>query len=77
MSPPESAKPPARCASCGGPLVSLGQIPVRAGGTKGVWIFFFQQLAEIGEKVIALDTYRCGDCGHLEFFDHDASLPRR
>ena len=65
------------CAACGGALRSLGPIPVRSKGTSGGWIFLFGNLAQMGEKVLHLDTYRRTKCRHLEFYDHDASLPHR
>ncbi|HKB16022.1 MAG TPA: hypothetical protein VKF62_08145 [Planctomycetota bacterium] len=73
MSKPAEA---ARCASCGSPLESLGQIPVRIGGVAGKWVWWFGALAQTEEKVAPLDAYRCSRCTRLEFFDHDRSLPR-
>jgi hypothetical protein len=71
-------KPPSpKCPNCKGNLQSLGQLPVRVGGSSGGWHFFFGELMDLGESVKPLDMYRCESCGRLEFYDHDFSLPRR
>jgi hypothetical protein len=56
-------------------LQPLGQVPVRTGGTSGGWHLLFGEWADVSEKVISLDAYRCPRCGRLEFYDHDFSLP--
>jgi hypothetical protein len=63
------------CSVCKSPMHSLGQIPIRVGGTSGGWLLFMGQLAELDEDVFPLDTYRCPQCKRVEFFDHDESLP--
>ncbi|MGV3710483.1 MAG: nucleotide-binding protein [Gemmatimonas sp.] len=63
------------CSACKTELQSLGQIPLRVGGTSGGWHMLFGDLAEMGESVLALDVYRCPRCKRVEFFDLDESLP--
>lgn len=66
-----------KCNSCQENLRSLGQIGLRTGGTDGGWGLFVGDWADIGEKVLYFDLYRCESCGRLEFFDNDFSLPSR
>ena len=54
---------------------SLGQIPIRIGGTSGGWHLLFGNMADLSEDVVPLDTYRCDKCKRVEFFDLDLSLP--
>ena len=54
---------------------SLGQIPLRTGGTSGGWHLIFGELADVTERVFPLDVYRCSRCKRVEFFDLDLSLP--
>lgn len=56
---------------------SLGQIPVRVGGTSGGWHLLFGEWADFSEGTIALDVYRCPRCTRVEFFDLDQSIPSR
>ncbi len=56
-------------------MASLGQIPVRVGGTSGGWHLLFGHLADMGEEVMPLDVFRCSACKRVEFFDLDLSLP--
>ena len=63
------------CSVCKSPMQSLGQIPIRVGGTTGGWQLLFGKWAEIGEGVVPLDVYRCAACKRVEFFDLDLSLP--
>jgi len=63
------------CATCKTPMLFLGQLPIRVGGTSGGWHFLSAGLADIGEDVLPLDVYRCGRCKRLEFFDLDLSIP--
>ena len=64
-----------QCLRCQSALSYLGQIPLRAGGKSGGMNFLLGEWAALGERLIHLDVYRCSTCGHLEFFDFDASLP--
>jgi hypothetical protein len=73
MAPP---KPPS-CVDCQVSLQSIGQLPVRVGGTSGGWHLLFGDWAEVSEGIRPLDAYRCPQCGRLEFYDHDFSLPER
>ena len=65
------------CPACRGEMQSLGQIPLRVGGSGGGWHLIFGNLADVAETVLAFDVYRCQGCGRLEFYDHDFSLPSR
>ena len=56
---------------------SLGQIPIRTGGTTGGWHLLFGEWADMSERVMPLDVYRCAGCRRVEFFDLDLSLPDR
>jgi hypothetical protein len=66
-----------QCPLCRVSLQSLGQVPVRTGGTGGGWHLLFGELADMGERVLSLDVYRCPQCSRLEFYDHDFSLPNK
>ena len=65
------------CPSCKTEMQSLGQLPIRIGGTTGGWHLLFGELADMSEGVFPLDAYRCNGCKRVEFFDLDASLPAR
>lgn len=56
-------------------MTSLGQVPVRVGGSSGGWNILLGALAEAGEDVWPLDVYRCSSCRRVELFDMDLSLP--
>jgi hypothetical protein len=56
---------------------SLGQLPIRAGGTTGGWHLLLGEWADIREGVFPLDVYRCPQCRRVEFYDMDESLPER
>jgi hypothetical protein len=71
----ESTTP--HCPNCSTKLQSLGQLPVRVGGSQWGWHLFLGELADLSERVKPLDLYRCGKCGRLEFYDHDFSLPEK
>lgn len=58
-------------------MESLGQIPVRTGGTSGGWHLLFGELADVSERTLPLDVFRCNRCRRVEFFDLDLSLPQR
>lgn len=64
-----------KCNSCNLSLKPLGKIGLRTGGMNGGWELLFGAFADKDEKVVYLDTYRCENCGRLEFFDLDLSLP--
>jgi hypothetical protein len=48
---------------------------MRTGGSTGATLFFLDSWAEMSERIIVFDTYRCPNCRKLEFFDLDGSLP--
>jgi hypothetical protein len=56
-------------------MEEVGTVPLRAGGTSGGWNFMLHEWAALGERVVHFEILRCSRCGHLEFFDLDASLP--
>jgi hypothetical protein len=56
-------------------MKSLGQIPIRTGGTTGGWHLLFGEWADAAEDVMPLDVYRCSRCKRVELFDLDLSLP--
>lgn len=66
-----------QCSVCKKAMESLGQIPIRIGGTSGPWHLVLGDLADLNEKVLPLDVYRCTQCKRIEFFDLDLSLPAR
>ena len=53
----------------------IGQLPIRMGGTTGGWHLLFGELADVSEKILPLDVFRCAGCKRVEFFDLDMSLP--
>jgi hypothetical protein len=65
------------CLACQTHLQNIGQLPVRVGGSSGPWHLLFGEWADMSEGVRPLDAYRCPQCGRLEFYDHDFSLPNR
>lgn len=65
------------CSNCHSEMQSLGQIPIRVGGTSGGWHLLLGEWADVGEGVFPLDVYRCSSCKRVEFFDLDLSLPER
>jgi hypothetical protein len=58
-------------------MQSLGQIPIRTGGTSGGWHLLLGEWADAGEGLFPLDVYRCSTCKRIEFFDLDESMPER
>ncbi len=64
-----------RCSHCQTDMQSLGQIPIRVGGTSGGWHLVFGEWADASEGIMTLDAYRCRRCRRVEFFDEDLSLP--
>jgi hypothetical protein len=65
------------CNVCHSPMQSLGQLPIRTGGTKGGWHLLLGEWADLTEGVLPLDVYRCPQCRRIEFFDLDLSLPQQ
>ena len=66
-----------QCSACNSSMQSLGQIPIRVGGTSGGWHLLLGEWADMGEGIFPLDVYRCPRCKRVEFFDLDESLPER
>lgn len=64
-----------KCINCQTNLENLGQIGLRTGGMDGSWQLLLGAWADVQETVIYLDSFRCNNCGRLEFFDLDLSLP--
>ena len=56
-------------------MEKVGSLPLRAGGKSGGWNFMLGEWAALGERVVTFDVFRCSQCGHLEFFDFNQSLP--
>lgn len=65
------------CNDCRLEMQNLGQIGLRTGGMEGGMELLFGAWADMGEKVVYFDLYRCRQCGRLEFFDHNLSLPNK
>jgi hypothetical protein len=65
------------CFACRAPMQSLGQLPIRTGGTTGGWHLLLGEWADVTEGVLPLDVFRCPRCRRVEFFDLDLSLPER
>ena len=65
------------CVRCRTEMKSLGQIPIRVGGTSGGWHLLLGEWADMTEGVLPLDVYRCDTCTRVEFFDLDLSLPEQ
>lgn len=63
------------CLRCNIYMQPIAQLPVRVGGSTGATLFFFDSWAEMSERIIHFDTFRCPNCRKLEFFDLDNSLP--
>jgi hypothetical protein len=64
------------CYNCQSPMQSLGQVPIRVGGTSGGWHLLFGQWADASEDLFPLDVYRCSTCKRVEFFDLENRLSR-
>ena len=64
-----------KCSACKSEMDSLGQLPIRVGGTTGVRHLFLGNWADIKEQLLTVDVYRCGTFKRVEFFDLDLSLP--
>ncbi len=64
-----------QCLRCKVSMQPIAQFPMRVGGSTGATLFFLDNWAEMSERIIIFDTFRCPNCRKLEFFDLDASLP--
>jgi hypothetical protein len=63
------------CIACKSPMLSLGKVPIRVGGSSGGWHLLFGEWADASEDLFPLGVYRCPRCKRVEFFDIDESLP--
>ena len=63
------------CFVCNKPMMSLGVIPVRVGGTSGGWHLVFGEWADVGEKTLSIEMYRCNQCRRVDMYDLELSLP--
>jgi hypothetical protein len=54
------------CLRCGGILTSMGVETFRTGGTSGGWKLIFGEMAELGEDMIPLEVFACGNCRRVE-----------
>jgi hypothetical protein len=66
-----------KCLRCNIYMQPIAQLPMRTGGSTGATLFFLNSYAEMDERIIYFDTYRCPNCRKLEFFDLDNSLPNK
>ena len=64
-----------KCFTCKSEMDTLGQLPIRLGGTTGVRHLLMGNWADVKESLMPLDVYRCGTCRHVEFYDLVLSLP--
>ena len=64
-----------KCSTCKSEMDSLGQLPIRVGGTTGVRHLLLGNWADVKESLMPLDVFRCARCKRVEFFDLDLSLP--
>ena len=71
--PPSVPRPLVECPACQGPLRSVGRLPLRRDAAQAGYII----QAQPGDSApaVGIDTYRCQNCGRLEFYDHDFALP--
>lgn len=65
------------CSVCHSTMESLGQLPIRTGGTGGGWHLLLGEWADVTEGVVPLDVFRCPRCTRVEFYDLDRSIPVR
>ncbi len=56
------------CLRCSSPLDLVGEQDFRTGGATGFAGMFFGNLNQLSEGILALQMYRCPQCGHVEFF---------
>ena len=66
-----------KCFACQVEMQSLGQLPIRTGGTTSGWHLLLGERADNTEGVLPLDVFRCPECRRVEFFELDLSLPGR
>ncbi len=57
-----------KCSSCGYTARLVYTADFRIGGTSGGWKLLFGEWAELGEEMIPLNVYFCGNCGKIELY---------
>jgi hypothetical protein len=57
-----------KCPSCDVPMMDMGDIPFRTGGSSGAAHLFFGNWAELGEGLLHLDAFVCQTCGRVQLF---------
>jgi hypothetical protein len=62
------------CARCRITMNYLGKFPFRLDGMDGTASVFLGGLADVDERVINLDIYRCKKCRKIEIFDLNLDL---
>jgi len=63
-----------KCAGCGGSMQSFGKVPIRTGGSSGGMHLLAGEWADVGERLMVLDLFRCGECRRVDFYDMDLQL---
>lgn len=56
------------CTHCSTPLELVGEEDFRTGGSTGIAAMFLGNFNQLSEGILALQMYRCPQCGHVEFF---------
>lgn len=56
------------CTRCNSPLDLVGEEDFRTGGSTGIAAMFLGNFNQLNEGILALQMYRCAQCGHVEFF---------
>jgi DNA-directed RNA polymerase subunit RPC12/RpoP len=56
------------CTHCSAQLQLIGEEDFRVGGASGFAGMFLGGLNQLSERTLALQMYRCPQCGHVEFF---------
>lgn len=62
------------CDRCDLKMSYLGKIPFRVGGMAGIAGLLVGSWADVNEKLIHIDVYRCDKCRKLELFDNQLNL---
>ncbi len=50
------------CLRCNVFMQPIARFPMWAGGSTGATLFFLDSWAEMSERIIVFDTYRCPNC---------------
>ncbi|MBO0888825.1 hypothetical protein J2P12_06970, partial [Candidatus Bathyarchaeota archaeon] len=54
------------CQSCNIPMIDMGDIPFRTGGSSGAAHLLLGNWAELGEGLLHLDAFVCQRCGRVQ-----------